>query len=104
MPRRYADHLSADGFTALNTVSTIGAPLLGISTLPVLYNVWKTGKYGMRVEVDAPWGFGRSLEWATFCPPPLHINALPRMRSEFPAFDLHHPETARRAKDERHRP
>ena len=92
MPRRYADYLAADGFTVLNTVSTIGAFLLGLSTLPFLYNVWKTAKYGKKVEVDDPWGYGRSLEWATSCPPPRHnFNALPRVRSESPAFDLHHP-------------
>ncbi|MFE0731322.1 cytochrome c oxidase subunit I [Streptomyces antibioticus] len=95
MPRRYADYLAADGFTALNTVSTIGAFLLGISTLPFLYNVWKTARYGRRVEVDDPWGYGRSLEWATSCPPPRHnFTALPRIRSESPAFDLRHPEFA----------
>ena len=95
MPRRYADYLAADGFTALNTVSTIGAFLLGISTLPFLYNVWKTAKYGEKVEVDDPWGYGRSLEWATSCPPPRHnFTTLPRIRSESPAFDLHHPEIA----------
>ncbi|QKW05713.1 cytochrome c oxidase subunit I [Streptomyces sp. NA04227] len=95
MPRRYADYLAADGFTALNTLSTIGAFLLGISTLPFLYNVWKTAKYGTKVEVDDPWGFGRSLEWATSCPPPRHnFVALPRIRSESPAFDLHHPDIA----------
>ncbi|KOV98048.1 cytochrome C oxidase subunit I [Streptomyces sp. NRRL B-1140] len=95
MPRRYADYLAADGFTALNTVSTIGAFLLGMSTLPFLYNVWKTAKYGEKVETDDPWGFGRSLEWATSCPPPRHnFTTLPRIRSESPAFDLHHPEYA----------
>ncbi|MFD8460077.1 cytochrome c oxidase subunit I [Streptomyces antimycoticus] len=93
MPRRYADYLAADGFTTLNTVSTIGSFLLGLSTLPFLYNVWKTGKYGKRVEVDDPWGWGRSLEWATSCPPPRHnFLTLPKIRSESPAFDLHHPE------------
>ncbi|WP_328441377.1 cytochrome c oxidase subunit I [Streptomyces sp. NBC_00444] len=95
MPRRYSDYLAADGFTALNTVSTIGSFLLGLSTLPFLYNVWKTAKYGVKVEVDDPWGYGRSLEWATSCPPPRHnFTALPRIRSESPAFDLHHPEYA----------
>ncbi|MEU5217950.1 cytochrome c oxidase subunit I [Streptomyces sp. NPDC020807] len=95
MPRRYADYLDADGFTALNTVSTIGAFLLGTSTLPFLYNVWRTWRYGEKVEVDDPWGFGRSLEWATSCPPPRHnFDAVPRIRSESPAFDLHHPEFA----------
>ncbi|MFG2950599.1 aa3-type cytochrome oxidase subunit I [Streptomyces adustus] len=97
MPRRYADYLAADGFTALNTVSSIGAFLLGMSTLPFLYNVWKTARYGTKVEADDPWGYGRSLEWATSCPPPRHnFTALPRIRSESPAFDLHHPEYAGR--------
>ena len=44
------------------------------------------------VERDDPWGWGRSLEWATSCPPPRHnFVAIPRVRSESPAFDLHHP-------------
>ncbi|MCL2730058.1 MAG: cytochrome ubiquinol oxidase subunit I, partial [Actinomycetia bacterium] len=52
-------------------------------------------KYGKKVEVDDPWGYGRSLEWATSCPPPRHnFLTLPRIRSESPAFDLHHPEIA----------
>ncbi|MGH6654514.1 MAG: cytochrome ubiquinol oxidase subunit I, partial [Actinocrinis sp.] len=35
--------------------------------------------------------------WATTCPPPRHnFNSLPRVRSESPAFDLHHPEVALR--------
>ncbi|MET9886637.1 cytochrome c oxidase subunit I [Streptomyces sp. NPDC006430] len=96
MPRRYADYLASDGFTALNTVSSIGAFLLGLSTLPFLYNVWKTQRHGERVTVDDPWGWGRSLEWATGCPPPRHnFGVLPRIRSESPAFDLHHPEVPR---------
>ncbi|TWE15956.1 cytochrome c oxidase subunit I [Kitasatospora atroaurantiaca] len=98
MPRRYADYLASDGFTSLNTVSTIGAFLLGLSTLPFLYNVWRTTRYGEKVTVDDPWGFGRSLEWATSCPPPRHnFRSLPRIRSEGPAFDLHHPEHSRAA-------
>ncbi|WP_327270675.1 cytochrome c oxidase subunit I [Streptomyces sp. NBC_01218] len=96
MPRRYADYLAADGFTALNTLSSIGAFLLGASTLPFLYNVWKTAKTGERVTVDDPWGYGRSLEWATSCPPPRHnFVTMPRIRSESPAFDLHHPGVTR---------
>ncbi|MGW7329010.1 aa3-type cytochrome oxidase subunit I [Streptomyces sp. NPDC054840] len=95
MPRRYADYLAADGFTALNTLSSIGAFVLGCSTLPFLYNVWKTAKYAPRVTVDDPWGYGRSLEWATSCPPPRHnFLTMPRIRSESPAFDLQHPEIA----------
>ncbi|WP_375546692.1 aa3-type cytochrome oxidase subunit I [Streptomyces gossypii] len=93
MPRRYADYLAADGFTALNTVSTVSSFLLGLSMLPFMYNVWKTGRYGKKIEVDDPWGYGRSLEWATACPPPRHnFRALPRIRSESPALDLHRPD------------
>ncbi|EMF57629.1 putative cytochrome c oxidase subunit I [Streptomyces bottropensis ATCC 25435] len=96
MPRRYADYLAADGFTALNTLSSIGAFLLGLSTLPFLCNVWKAAKIGKKIDVDYPWGYGRSLEWATSCPPPRHnFITLPRVRSEFPAFDLHHPHIAK---------
>ncbi len=94
MSRRIADYLPQDGFTTLNQVSTIGAFLLGASTLPFLYNVWISRK-GPKVEVDDPWGWGRSLEWATSCPPPRHnFVTIPRIRSESPAFDLHHPEIA----------
>ncbi|MEY9967798.1 cytochrome c oxidase subunit 1 [Streptacidiphilus sp. MAP12-16] len=92
MPRRYADYLPADGFTTLNSISSAGAFLLGASTLPFLYNVWRTSRYGEPVTEEDPWGFGRSLEWATSCPPPRHnFHSLPRIRSESPAFDLHHP-------------
>jgi cytochrome c oxidase subunit I len=57
--------------------------------------VWKSARYGVPVEVDDPWGYGRSLEWATSCPPPRHnFLTLPKIRSESPAFDLHHPEIA----------
>ncbi|MFH9740940.1 cytochrome c oxidase subunit I [Streptomyces roseolus] len=104
MPRRYADYLQADGFTALNTVSSIGAFLLGASTLPFFYNVWKTAKTAPRVTVDDPWGFGRSLEWATSCPPPRHnFLTLPRIRSESPAFDLNFPGLAALDYDEAHK-
>ncbi|MFJ6751193.1 MULTISPECIES: cytochrome c oxidase subunit I [unclassified Streptomyces] len=97
MPRRYADYLAADGFTALNTLSTIGAFLLGASTLPFLYNVWDTTLHGTKVALDDPWGFGRSLEWATSSPPPRHnFTTIPKIRSESPAFDLHHPEVGRK--------
>ncbi|MFF9184834.1 aa3-type cytochrome oxidase subunit I [Streptomyces misionensis] len=96
MPRRYADYLPADGFTTLNTISTIGSFLIGLSTLPFLYNVWKTAYYAPKIDVDDPWGWGRSLEWATSCPPPRHnFTSLPRVRSDSPAFDLHHPEVRR---------
>ncbi|WP_431999069.1 cytochrome c oxidase subunit I, partial [Streptomyces fungicidicus] len=97
MQRRIPDYLAVEGLTTLNTLSSVFSFLLGLSMLPFLYNVWKTAKYGQPVGVDDPWGYGRSLEWATACPPPRHnFVTLPRIRSESPAFDLHHaPEPAR---------
>ncbi len=92
MPRRYANYLPEDGWTTLNMVSTVGAFLLGMSTLPFLLNVIQSRKNPL-VKVDDPWGWGRSLEWATSCPPPRHnFSSMPRIRSTEPAFDLHHPE------------
>jgi cytochrome c oxidase subunit 1 len=62
--------------------------------IPFLYNLWKSRNSPM-VNIDDPWGWGRSLEWATSSPPPRHnFVTLPRIRSESPAFDLHHPEIA----------
>jgi cytochrome c oxidase subunit 1 len=94
MPRRYADYLPEDGFTLYNQISTVGAFILGASMLVFVYNVW-VSRNNPKVEVDDPWGYGASLEWATSCPPPRHnFLSMPRIRSERPAFDLHHPEAA----------
>ncbi len=95
MPRRYADYSDLDGFTTLNTISSIFAFVLGASTLPFLYNVYVSFRRGERAVGDDPWGFGNSLEWATSCPPPRHnFVTIPRIRSERPAFDLHYPQAA----------
>ena len=94
-PRRYVNYLAEDGFNWMNQISTVGAFIMGASTLPFLLNVVLTHMKGKKVEVDDPWGYGGSLEWATSSPPPRHnFHSLPRVRSERPAFDLHHPEVA----------
>jgi cytochrome c oxidase subunit 1 len=95
MPRRYSDYLASDGFTTLNMISTAGSIVLGASTFVFFWNMYKTNKYAPMVNNDDPWGWGASLEWATSCPPPRHnFVEIPRIRSERPAFDLHHPEVA----------
>ncbi|GAB2459873.1 cytochrome c oxidase subunit I [Conyzicola lurida] len=93
MPRRYATYLPEDGVTWMNQLSTIGAAILATSMLPFFYNVYLTARTAPKVTVNDPWGFSRSLEWATSCPPPRHnFTSIPRIRSEAPAFDLNHPE------------
>ncbi|MBN9142156.1 MAG: cytochrome c oxidase subunit I [Micrococcales bacterium] len=94
MPRRYAGYLAGEGFTWENQLSTIGSAILAVSLIPFFLNVWITARKAPKVTVDDPWGNARSLEWATSCPPPRHnFTSIPRIRSESPAFDLHHPET-----------
>jgi cytochrome c oxidase subunit I len=92
MPRRVADYLPSDGFTTLNRVSSLGAFLLGASTLPFLWNVWRTlrGRLGA-VAGDDPWG-AQTLEWATSSPPPAHNfdKPLPPIRSNRPLWDANH--------------
>jgi len=95
MPRRYGDYLPEDDFETLNIVSSVGAVILAVSSLFFLWNILVTWRYAPKVTVDDPWGWGGSLEWATSCPPPRHnFTSLPRIRSDRPAFDLHHPELA----------
>ena len=103
MPRRYADYLESDGFTIFNQISTVFSFILGASVIPLVWNVFKSYRYGEIVTVDDPWGYGNSLEWATSCPPPRHnFNSLPRIRSERPAFELHYPHMAVRQRAEAH--
>jgi len=95
MQRRVASYLPGDGITTLNRVSTIGAFLLGASTLPFLWNVWRTLRSRDRGQVagDNPWD-AHTLEWATTSPPPAHNfdGPLPPIRSNRPVWDRSHPE------------
>ncbi|MDP9093881.1 MAG: cytochrome c oxidase subunit I [Actinomycetota bacterium] len=103
MPRRYADYLPSDGFTGLNTFSTIGSFVLGFSMVPFAYNLYKSYRFGEIVTADDPWGHGNSLEWATSCPPPRHnFTSIPRIRSERPAFEYHYPHLLERLEIEAH--
>jgi cytochrome c oxidase subunit 1 len=95
MPRRYATYLPEDGITWMNQLSTLGSFIMAASLVPWLLNIYITARYAPKVTVNDPWGYGRSLEWATSCPPPRHnFTSIPRIRSESPAFDLNHPEAA----------
>jgi cytochrome c oxidase subunit 1 len=91
MPRRVPDYLEADGFEWLNRVSTVGAGLLGVSTLPFLWNVWRSLRRGA-LAGDDPWGAGQTLEWATSSPPPPQNfdGPLPPIGSNRPVWDLRH--------------
>ncbi|HEY2812867.1 MAG TPA: cytochrome c oxidase subunit I [Acidimicrobiales bacterium] len=94
MPRRVASYLPADNFTTLNRISSVGAFLLGASTLPFLWNVWRSIRRGEPAGDDS-WESGQTLEWATSSPPPPENfdKPLPPIRSNRPVWDLHHPDS-----------
>ncbi len=95
MPRRYATYLVSDGFGWANQLSTVGSMILAVSFIPFVWNVYYTHRKGVKTTLNDPWGYGRSLEWATGSPFPRHnFTSIPRIRSESPAFDLNHPEFA----------
>ncbi len=86
MPRRVPDYAESAGWTFLNLLSSVGAAVLAVSTLILLWNLWTTPRRGTPAG-DDPWG-GYSLEWATSSPPPEHnFHSLPLIRSERPVFD-----------------
>ncbi|CAN5665210.1 cytochrome c oxidase subunit I [soil metagenome] len=96
MPRRVADYAPDRHLAGMNMIASIGAVLLGLSTIPFVVNVVK-GLRGPRTAGADPW-HGSTLEWTTTSPPPSHnFTWLPPIRSERPAFDLRwsqHPDIA----------
>jgi cytochrome c oxidase subunit 1 len=66
MPRRVADY--APEFATANMLATIGAIILGASTLPFLYNAIVSWAQGPKAG-DNPWR-ALTLEWTTTSPPP----------------------------------
>jgi cytochrome c oxidase subunit 1 len=102
MPRRTASYTAADGplWANLNLISSIGAFILAASTLPFLWNVYRTLRRGERADAN-PWD-GGTLEWWAPSPPP-HGNfttPLPPVRSERPVWDANHPDAAALAEHE----
>ena len=89
MPRRIAVYTEHPSWQFLNDVATVGAIIVGISTIIFMVNIvysWKKYPAG-----DNPWD-GHTLEWFTTSPPPHHnFYRLPQIRSERPTWDYNHP-------------
>jgi cytochrome c oxidase subunit 1 len=89
MPRRIGIYPNHPGWQNLNDWATVGAIMIGLSTVCFLVNImysWKKYPAG-----DNPWD-GHTLEWFTTSPPPHHnFYRLPQIRSERPTWDYNHP-------------
>jgi cytochrome c oxidase subunit 1 len=90
MPRRVAIYPQDPEWELLNRWATLGALLMGISTVVFVVNV--AYSWYKRVPAgDNPWD-AQTLEWFTTSPPPHHnYYSLPPIRSERPTWDYNHP-------------
>ncbi len=70
MPRRIQTYAAGLGLEIPNLLSTIGAGIMGIGLILLLWNVIVTFLHGEKAPAD-PWD-ARTLEWATSSPPPAH--------------------------------
>ncbi len=87
MIRRINDYAPDNGWTELNFLSSVGAFTIGISILPLLWNLFITFR-GPRDAGADPWD-ANTLEWAAASPPPpYNFEVVPEVRSERPLFDL----------------
>jgi cytochrome c oxidase subunit 1 len=80
MPRRTYRYGEGLGFDLWNLVATVGSFVLAIGVLLFLINAWRSRK-GELAGPD-PWD-GRTLEWATSSPPPVHnFDQIPVVQAE----------------------
>ena len=70
MPRRVYTYSEQLGVTFLNQMSTVGAVILAVSVLMLVYNFFASLRHG-ELAGDDPWD-GSSLEWATSSPPAVY--------------------------------
>jgi cytochrome c oxidase subunit 1 len=89
MPRRIYTYGAELGVTRLNQISTVGAFLIGISVLVLLWNLWRSRTKGEPAGND-PWQ-GATLEWAIPSPPPVYnFTVIPRVESRLPLWTTEH--------------
>ncbi len=91
MPRRVASYPSNLGWQSYNVVSTVGAFIIGVSFVFLLWNFFVSWRKPIPAG-DNPWD-AQTLEWFTTSPPPHHnYTHLPPIRSERPTWDYNHPD------------
>ena len=99
MPRRMAIYTLHPEWQHLNVASSIGAWMIGFSTVLFVINFLKTMR-SPKTAGPNPWD-AHTLEWFTTSPPPHHnFYALPNIRSERPTWDYYHPDAPVLAHDD----
>ncbi|HMO25255.1 MAG TPA: cbb3-type cytochrome c oxidase subunit I, partial [Tepidisphaeraceae bacterium] len=83
MPRRYASYL--DKYTIYHQISTVGAYIMGIGLVMVLFN-WIHSLMSGKAAPGNPWG-GNTLEWHTQSPP--RYDNFPIAPSVGDPYDMH---------------
>jgi heme/copper-type cytochrome/quinol oxidase subunit 1 len=86
MPRRVYTYPPEMGWQTLNLISSLGALLLVVGGLVLVYNVFRSRHAGL-VAGDNPWN-ADSLEWATSSPPPVYnFLEIPVVEGRHPLWD-----------------
>ena len=90
MPRRIWTYDAGQGWDTFNFESSIGAYIVGVATLILVYNIWRSRTSG-KIAGNDPWGAG-TLEWSIPSPPPPYNFAqIPRVTSRYPLWDVKPP-------------
>jgi cytochrome aa3-600 menaquinol oxidase subunit 1 len=85
--RRMYTYSEATGFSTLNMISFVGAGIMAIAFLLIVYNVYYSVRYSPRNIGADPWD-ARTLEWATHTPVPAYNFAVtPNVASSEPLWD-----------------
>ena len=88
MPRRIYTYPADQGWESYNVISTVGAVVIAVSVLVLIYNMYQSLRSGEPAG-NNPWG-GATLEWSIPSPPP-HYNfaTIPTVTSRMPLWDEH---------------
>ncbi len=87
MPRRVYTYSAELGLGGMNFVATIGALIIGLSTLVLIANIWYSSKHGEKAGKN-PWG-AATLEWAMSSPPPVYnFSVIPEVSSRLPLWTV----------------
>lgn len=85
--RRMYTYSEATGYGMLNMISFIGAGIMAIAFILIVYNIYYSIRYASRDIGSDPWN-ARTLEWATHTPIPEYNFAIePQVNSLEPLWD-----------------